>query len=98
LVVAVPDQFWKKQLEQLSGEYLFRVNSLLAGSYVTFIEFRVDPEFVLQSHPEDQKPFEFHHTDELEAELKESAQCIKDPELREKFLRAAAKCLERRGA
>ncbi len=98
LIIAVLDQIWKKQMERMSGEYLFGINSLLAGAYVTFIEFRVDHHFVLQSRPPDEKTFEFHRTEELEAELKSSAGCIKDEALREQFLRAAAKCLERRGA
>src|SRR5512134_3657814 len=47
LIVAVLDQTWKKQMERIGGEYLFRINSMLSGSYVTFIEFRVDRKFVL---------------------------------------------------
>jgi hypothetical protein len=98
LVIAVPDQAWKKQMERVSDQYLFRINSLLAGAYVTFIEFRIDRKFALGSRPQDEKAFEFHHTEALEKELKSSADCIKDEALREQFLRAAAKCLERRGA
>jgi hypothetical protein len=98
LVIAVLDQAWKKQMEKVSGQYLFRINSLLAGPNVTFIEFRIDRKFVLQSRPKAEKEFEFHHTEELEEELRSAAGCIKDEALREQFLRAAAKCLERRGA
>src|SRR5690242_12290086 len=61
LVVAVLDQTWKKQLEKLAGEYLFRINSLLGAPVVTFIEFRVDRNHVLQSRKDDAKPVEFHH-------------------------------------
>ena len=49
LIIAVLDQTWKKQLEKLAGEYLFRINSLLGAPMVTFIEFRVDRNHVLQS-------------------------------------------------
>ncbi|MEP7341371.1 MAG: DciA family protein [Acidobacteriota bacterium] len=97
LVVAVLDQTWKKQLEKLAGEYLFRINSLLGAPVVTFIEFRVDRNHVLQSRGPDPKPVEFHHTEELANELQSSANEIKDPELRKLFLRAAAKSLERKG-
>jgi hypothetical protein len=97
LVIAVLDQTWKKQMERISGEYLFRINSMLGGPLVTFIEFRVDRKYVLQSRKSEEKAFEFHHTQKLEEELRSSASCIKDEVLREKFLRAAAKCLERRG-
>jgi len=95
LIIAVLDQTWKKQLEKLAGEYLFRINSLLGAPMVTFIEFRVDRDHVLQAHGHDAKPFEFHHTEELAAELASSADQIKDAELRQQFLRAAAKSLER---
>jgi hypothetical protein len=98
LFIAVLDQAWKKQMEKVSGQYLFRINSLLAGPYVTLIEFWIDRQLVLQSRPKDEKAFEFQHTGELEEELKSSAGCIKDEALRQQFLRAAAKCLERRGA
>jgi len=95
LVIAVLDQAWKKQLEKLAGEYLFRINSLLGAPMVTFIEFRVDRQFVLKARGHDARPFEFHHIEELTDELKSSAEQIKDPELRQQFLRAAAKSLER---
>ena len=97
LIIAVLDMAWKKQMERLSGQYLFRINSLLGGAFVTFIEFRIDRKTVLGSHPPDEKRFEFHHTEEIEAELRSAADHIKDESLREQFLRAAAKCLERRG-
>lgn len=97
LVIAVLDPTWKKQMEAVSGEYLFRINSLLGGAFVTFIEFRVNRKFVSMNQPADARPIEFTHTRELEDELKSSAEGIKDDALREKFLRAAAKCLERRG-
>jgi len=98
LVIAVLDLAWKKQMERLSGQYLFRINSLLGGVYVTFIEFRIDRKTVLGSRPPDENRFEFNHTEEIEAELKPAADRIKDESLRAQFLRAAAKCLERRGA
>ncbi|MDQ3009281.1 MAG: DUF721 domain-containing protein [Acidobacteriota bacterium] len=96
LVIAVLDQTWKKQLERLAGEYLFRINSLLGAPLVTFIEFRVDRSHVLESRKGDAKPFEFHHTEELAGELQSSANDIKDYELRQQFLRTAAKSLERK--
>src|ERR687884_749612 len=46
LVVAVTDATWQKQLEPMSGQLLFRLNSLLGQAVVTFIEFRVDPKTV----------------------------------------------------
>lgn len=96
LVIAVLDQFWKKQLESLSAQYLFRINSLLGAQMVTFIEFRLDRDFVLNAQGHQARAYEFQHTEELAAELKESAEEIKDAKLREQFLRAAAKSLERK--
>jgi hypothetical protein len=96
LVIATLDLTWKNQMERLSGQYLFRINSLLGGPYVTFIEFRIDRETVLGSRPPDPRRFEWRRTEEIEAELTPAAGRIKDDSLREQFLRAAAKCLERR--
>jgi hypothetical protein len=98
LIVAVLDQTWKKQMERISGEYLFKINSMLGAPLVTFIEFRVDRKNVLRSRKAEEKTYEFHHTEEIQEELRSSAACIRDDALREKFLRAAAKCLERKGA
>ena len=97
LVIATLDPAWKKQMERLSGQYLFRINSLLGGPYVTLIEFRIDRGTVLGSRPPDPKRFEWRHTEEIEAELRSAADRIKDDSLREQFLRVAAKCLERMG-
>ncbi|HKX26758.1 MAG TPA: DciA family protein [Blastocatellia bacterium] len=98
LIVAVLDSAWKKHMENISGEYLFKINSMLNAPLVTFIEFRVDREYVLQSRKGEERTFEFHRTQELEEELRSSAACIRDEALRDRFLRAAAKCLERREA
>src|SRR5919107_3574000 len=46
LVVAVPDAAWQKQLEAVSGQLLFRLNSILGQALVTYIEFRIDPRTV----------------------------------------------------
>lgn len=48
LVVAVGSDTWKKNLEAMSGEMIFKLNSALKQAAVTFIEFRVDEEFVLE--------------------------------------------------
>lgn len=97
LIIAVLDQTWKKQMEKISGEYLFKINSALGAAMVTFIEFRVDRKHVRQSLKKAEKTFKFNHTHELEEELSSSAACIRDQALRQQFLRTAAKCLERKG-
>ncbi len=95
LVVATKDQTWKTQMERESPGWLFKLNSLLGAALVTFIEFRVDPKHVAESRPQAEREFEFHHTEELTNELALAAARIQDEGLRETFLRAAAKCLER---
>ena len=97
LVIAVQDLTWKKQMEAVVGEFLFRLNSLLGASLVTFIEFRVDPHHVINSRQPDEQGFDFQHTAELTDDLRAAAEQIKDEALRAQFLRAAAKYLERTG-
>src|SRR5918997_4050501 len=46
LIVAVADSTWQRQLEAMSGQLLFRLNSLLGQAVVTYIEFRLDPKTV----------------------------------------------------
>lgn len=95
LVVATKDLTWKTQMERESPGWLFKLNSLLGAPFVTFIEFRVDPVHVEQARPAAEREFEFQHTEELMNELALAAAKIQDDSLRETFLRAAAKCLER---
>src|SRR5688572_1394232 len=49
LVVAVIDETWKKQLEQMSGQILFKLNTTLGSAMVTGIEFHIDREAVIAS-------------------------------------------------
>ncbi|MBX3278500.1 MAG: DUF721 domain-containing protein [Acidobacteria bacterium] len=95
LVIATLDATWKRQMEAMSGEIIFRLNSLLGSPMVTFIEFRIDRAHVLAGRGERSAGFDFHHTGEIESELQPAADRIKDEDLREIFLRAAAKYLER---
>src|SRR5215510_12169595 len=78
LVIAVLDQTWKKQMEKVSGEYLFRINSLLSAPVVTFIEFGADRRHVMKPRRADVKGYEFHRSETLEDELKPAAARIKD--------------------
>src|SRR5207253_6680717 len=95
LIVATASKTWKAELERMSGRIIFKLNSLLGAPIVTFIEFRLDPAHVARAHAHEPPAFEFHHTKELKAELQPAADQIRDERLREAFLRAAAKCLER---
>src|SRR6185312_7665053 len=51
LVVAVADNVWKKQLEHMRGQLLFRLNSVLGQALVKSIELRVDPKRIEQARP-----------------------------------------------
>lgn len=97
LIVAAIDQTWKTQMERMSHGIVFRLNSMLGAPLVTYIEFRIDRNFVEKNRKKESHEFGFHHTAEIAAELRPDADKIKDESLRETFLRAAAKCLERRG-
>ena len=46
LIVAVLDATWRAQLKRMSGQALFRLNSLLGAPTVTAIEFVINPDFV----------------------------------------------------
>lgn len=95
LIVAVADTTWRTQLKRISGQALFKLNSLLGQPTVTGIEYVVNPDFVHESLPPPQK-IEFIAPDLQALPLREKADAIENPEVRAAFLRAAGKCLERR--
>ena len=94
LTVAVADAVWQKQLQPMSAELIFRINKLLRRKVVERIEFRINPHslnsLALQrrSAPRVSEP--------LPSTIISSAAGIGDPELRERFMRAAANCISRR--
>ena len=94
LFIAAKDATWRKQLEQMSGQILFKLNSTLGAPYVTHLEFRTNPKLVNSTRNEDPK-VEFHNLPLHEAEVAPAASRIKDRDLRQAFLRAAGKCLDR---
>jgi len=101
LVVAVPDATWRRQLEGVSGQYLFRINSLVGQPLVTYIEFRVDPKTVAEERARLRNSEYERLTREDNAlrragELDDAARQIHDEELRRRFLIAAGSCLNRR--
>ena len=98
LVLAVRDETWKKHLESLAGQMIFKVNSLLGQAEVTFIEFRVEKD-VFENPPvasAGRKADSERILEEVPTQLRESADAITDDELRYKFLLAAGSCLERK--
>src|SRR5918997_4715348 len=67
LVVAVPDATWRRQLEGVSGQLIFRLNSLLGQALVTYIEFRVDREAVEHERERTRAPHEATAEEEEQA-------------------------------
>lgn len=95
LVVAVLDTTWRAQMKKIAGQLVFRLNSLMGAPVVTAIEFVVNRELVESSLPSPQE-VTFTAPDKQASSLRENADRIPDPEMRETFLRAAGKCLDRR--
>ena len=102
LVVAVADTTWQKQLEAMSGQLLFRLNSMLGQAIVTFIEFRIDPKTVQRERAAqrmqetDQEEQERRALRSASGELSAAAVAIQDEDLRRRFLLAAGSCIDRR--
>src|SRR5215211_5153076 len=94
LVVSVPDTTWKRQLEQVSPQLVFRLNSLLGQAVVTYVEFRVDPQTVRAERARLGRTQYERLTQEEAAldrasELDGAASAIHDEDLRRRFLLAA---------
>jgi hypothetical protein len=100
LVVSVADLIWQKQMQSMSAELIARINRLLGRDVVEVIEFRIDPVTVEQvranSQPRDRSQDE--PREPIPDELKSAAGEILDPDLRDRFIRAAENCIARREA
>lgn len=102
LVIAVASEMWKRHLESLSGQMIFKLNSLLKQAAVTFIEFRVDEKTLLESKSKNQKTSlsvleqEEIALEEVTPKMRASADAIEDDNLRYQFLLAAGSCLARK--
>jgi hypothetical protein len=95
LVVAVADAAWQKQMQSLSGQLLFRLNSLLGQPVVTFLEFCEDRETVAQARLALANAAEVREPAPVPAELVSAAAVIEDEDLRRAFLGAATSCIRR---
>lgn len=96
LIVSVADAMWQKQLHAMSSELVSRINRLLRRELVETIEFRIDPSALSNERSGVRKDRRDESSQPLPAELAAAAGDIADPELRERFIRAAANCIERR--
>ncbi len=93
LVVVVADNIWLRQLEQLRGQLLYRLNAMLGQPLVTSIELRVNPKALADAQGDQataaRKPA---LKDPIPAELLSAAAGIEDAGLRRAFLGAATSC------
>lgn len=101
LIVAVADESWKRYIENLSGQMIFKLNSALRSPEVTFIEFRVDEKTLAEAKGKKQPKITDEEMEQIALEnispkLRRIADRIKDDNLRYQFLLAAGGCLERK--
>jgi len=95
LVVVVEDNIWQRQLDQMRGQLLFRLNSLLGKALVGSIELRIDPNTLAQVRATREGPKKERPDYKIPAELLSAAAGIADAELRRAFLGAATSCVRR---
>jgi hypothetical protein len=95
LTVQVADDVWKKQLQRMSAELISRVNRWLKRELVKTIDFRVNPALSKSSTREAKQT---RNGELLPDNIISSAAKIEDPDLRERFIRAAMNCIDRREA
>lgn len=102
LIIAVADKMWKRHLESLSGQMIFKLNSVLGQAIVTFIEFRIDEDMIAAERAKYRKnslsdeQLREIALDEITPKMRRSADAIKDDNLRYQFLLAAGSCLARK--
>lgn len=90
LVVAVQDETWRRHLEELSPQMLFKMNGSLGKGTVRYIEFRVDNKAVIGSRKEEVTNVRGNSPVRIARSLTRAAEAIADESLREQFLSAAA--------
>ncbi|HEV2828849.1 MAG TPA: DciA family protein [Pyrinomonadaceae bacterium] len=95
LVVAVADNIWKKQLEHMQGQLLYRLNAVLGQPIVKSIQLRVDPKTVEIARASQGGRKSLPADYQVPAELLTAAAAIDDVELRRAFLGAATSCVKR---
>ena len=102
LIIAVSSETWKKHLEHLSGQMIFKLNSALGRAVVTFIEFRIDVQTIETERAKGRKSelseaeLEEIALEEVTPKMRLAADAIKDDHLRYQFLLTAGSCLARK--
>ena len=102
LTIAVKSETWRKHLEHLAGQMIFKINSVLGQAVVTFIEFHIDEAAVERENAVNRKAtmsdeeYEEIALDNVTPKMRRAADAIKDDHLRYQFLLAAGGALARR--
>lgn len=97
LTLAVENAIWKRHLEDLSGDMVYRLNEALGQGIVNFIEFHINEKAVLAAPDrKTMKTADEAVATRLSPALKDAALRIGDPELRKNFLEAAGAYLSRK--
>ena len=102
LTIAVKSETWRKHLEHLAGQMIFKINSVLGQAVVTYIEFTVDEAAVEKENLNKRaatlsdEELEEIALDNVTPKMRRSADAIKDDNLRYQFLLAAGSCLARK--
>ena len=100
LFVAVSNLMWQRQLKDLCGQMLFKLNAALGTPTVSFIELEIDDRAVAAQRSRElrmsEEEYRMKAPDEISPELARAADSIEDDELRRQFLLAAANCLVRK--
>lgn len=102
LIVAVENERWQKYLKDLSGQMIFKINSVLGQAMVTYIDFRVDNEIIEHERKKnrktkiDEEKERETALEQLTPKLRRAADAIKDDNLRYQFLLTAGSVLARK--
>lgn len=102
LIVAVSSETWRKQVIDLADQMIFKLNSALGLSLVSFIEFRVDTKIVREHRRRvgaakiADAEWKALAKNEVTPQLQNAAETIADESLRNVFLTAAGSSLARR--
>ena len=90
LVVAVADETWRRHLEDLSPQMLYKLNAALGNGTVKFIEFRINARAVAAVKKKEAKTVaDADRSAEISPSLTAAAQAIGDEALRKQFLNTA---------
>ena len=90
LVIAVADETWRRHLEELAPQLLYKLNSRLADGTVSYIEFVVDAASISNKDRPKSGEIDLGHAAEIEPSLADAAAAIADENLREQFINTAA--------